>query len=318
MGSHDLYSASAVQAIQTREMGCTTPSAIFIRLPYFAGLMRPWTWIPFWPAFALWRLANVLAVAVFIWLWPVPREWSLLACAWSLPLHATITNGQDVGFLLMWLAVAAVLLNRNAAFPAGLSLAMCAAKFHLFVLLPMLFEARLRKLGYGFVAGAMALLALCFAIGGLGWPREFVAAATDSRIDPTPSLLCNARGIAHGSVALEIAIDALVLGAAVYVFRRGDLWNRFAFVLTGGLLLSRHYTMADAALLIPVALILAFHAHTPVTKALAIFLVSPLAYALGFTPGLAEIPRLALLVLAGLIAWEVRPPRIDLLQPVSG
>jgi hypothetical protein len=309
LGTPDLYSAPAAQAIQTREMGCTTQSAIFIRLPYFAALMRPWAQLPFWPAFALWRLANVVAVAVFIWLWPAPREWSLLACAWSLPLAYAVTNGQDVGFLLMWLAVAAALLKRDAAFPAGLALAMCAAKFHLFVLLPMLFEVRLRKLCYGFAAGAAVLLALCFAVGGRGWPREFMAAATDSRIDAAPNLLFNARGIAHGSVAVQIAISALVLASAFYVFRRGDLWYRLASALTGGLLLSHHNTISDAALLIPVALILAFHASAGVTKLLAVFLVSPIAYILGRMPQLADIPRLSLLALAVLLAWEVRPVR---------
>jgi hypothetical protein len=81
LGTPELYSASAAQAIQTRVMGCTTQSAIFVRLPYFAALIRPWTWLPFWTAFALWRLAIVVALAVFVWLWPAPREWSLLACA---------------------------------------------------------------------------------------------------------------------------------------------------------------------------------------------------------------------------------------------
>jgi len=309
LGTPELYSASAAQAIQTREMGCTSPSAIFIRLPYFAALMRPWTRLPFWPSFALWRLANVVAVAVFIWLWPAPREWALLACAWSLPLAYAVTNGQDVGFLLMWLAIAAALLKRDAAFPAGLALAMCAAKFHLFVLLPMLFEVRLRKLSYGLAAGAAVLVALCFAVGGRGWLRDFMAAATDSRIDPAPNLLFNARGIAHGSVALQIAIAALVLASAVYIFRRGDFWYRFAFALVGGLLLSHHNTISDAALLIPVALILAFHASARLTNLLAVFLVSPIGYFLGRTPQLADIPRLSLLVLAVLLAWEVRPSR---------
>src|SRR4051812_21344215 len=83
LGTPELYSAKAAQAIQTREMGCTSPSAMFIRLPYFAAIMWPWARLPFRTSFMLWRVASALAIGVFIWLWPAPREWSLLACAWS-------------------------------------------------------------------------------------------------------------------------------------------------------------------------------------------------------------------------------------------
>ena len=308
LGTPELYSAPAAQAIQLREMGCTTRSAIFIRLPYFAAWMRPWTWLPFWPAFTLWRMLNVAAVAVFIWLWPAPREWSFLACAWSMPLAYSITNGQDVGFLLMWVAVAAAFLcRRGAVFPAGAALALCAAKFHLFVLFPMLFEKRSRRLMYGFAATAAVLLAVCFAAGGRRWPADFLTAATDSRIDPAPQLLFNARGIAHGSVAIQTLIVAFILVAALYVYLRGDIWQRLAFALTGGILLSHHNTISDTALLLPVALTLTFRAGARMTKWIAIFLVSPFAYFMAMTPQLTDIPRLLLLALAGLQAWEVRP-----------
>ena len=102
-GTPELYSPTAVQAIQTREMGCSTASAVYLRLPVYAVMVRPLTWISFWKAFLLWRLASVAAVAVFIWLWPAPRHWTMLACAWSIPLAFSITNGQDSAFLIVGL-----------------------------------------------------------------------------------------------------------------------------------------------------------------------------------------------------------------------
>jgi hypothetical protein len=269
-------------------------------------MMWPWAHLPFWPAFTLWRLANVAAIGVFIWLWPAPWEWSLLACAWSLPLGGCITNGQDIGFLLMWLAIGIRLLIRGSAVPAGVAWAMCASKFHLFALFPLQAIGGFRRMGYGLAAGGALLLALCTAVQGWGWPRQFLAAATDSRIDPAPNLLFNARGLSHENASLEIAISISVLLAALYVFRTGDLGYGISSVLTGGLLLSHHNTGADPALLIPVALILAFDARSRLTKLLAIFLVSPVAYFLMMTPALADLPRISLLALAWLLAWEVR------------
>lgn len=305
-GTPELYSASAVQKIEVRELGCSSPSARFIRLPYFAALMWPLIQLPFWPAFTLWRLLNMAAIGIFVWLWPAPREWTLLACAWSLPLAGCITNGQDTGFLLMWLAIGVRLWKRDGPAKAGLALAMCAAKFHMFVLLPLLAIGGFRKLVYGFTAGGALLLALCTAVQGWGWPSQFLAAVTDSRIDPAPDLLFNARGLSHESVALEIAMSASVVLAALYVFRSGDFWYGISAVLTGGLLLSHHNTGADPALLIPVALILAVDTRSKIAKLLAIFLVSPPAYFLMMTPSLADVPRMILLALAWLLAWEVR------------
>ena len=306
VGTPDLYTAAAVQRIQLREMACTTPSALFIRLPYFAAWMWPWARLPFWPSFALWRAANVLAIAVFIWLWPAPREWTLLTCAWSLPLGYAITNGQDVGFLLMWLAIGFVLLRRETADSAGLAFSMCAAKFHLFLLFPLQALGGLHRMLLGLLGGGAALLAVCFAVQGAAWPAEFLAAATNSRIDPHPHLLFNIRGLAHGSMAAEVCGSALVGLAALYVFRYGDAGYRLSAALTGGLLLSHHLTISDAALLIPVALILAFHVNAGISRLVAIFLVTPVAYFLIMTPRTADVPRLLLLVLMILLAWEVK------------
>jgi hypothetical protein len=174
LGSPSLYSWKAMQEMEHRLLGCGIRYAVFIRLPYFAALMKPWNLIPFWPAFWLWRLVSVFAVGVFVWLWPGQRRWALVACAWSLPLHYTITNGQDDAFLLMWLALAVFLLFRGREFAAGCVLAMCAAKFHLFLLLPLLLLYRPRMLR-GFLAAGAVILVFCFAVCPT-WPQQFLAA----------------------------------------------------------------------------------------------------------------------------------------------
>jgi Glycosyltransferase family 87 len=305
-GTPQLYSAAAVRAIELRETGCTQPPALFVRLPYFAGLMMPWARLPFGLSFLLWRLALVMSAVVFLWLWPAPRAWSLLACAWSLPFAYGLTIGQDSGFLLLWLALAVALLARGYQFAAGLALSMCAAKFHLFLLLPLLLIGR-RRVAYGGALGGVLMLAACFAVQGPHWFGQFLGAIGDPTINPDPSEFLNLWGMAHGNTAIELLLDIPVVAAVVYVTRRADLHLGLAASLAGGLLISHHQTPSDLVLLVPIALVLATNPQVRYAKVLAAFLATPLAYFLMRSPGLWEVPRALLFLMVLLLAWDVRP-----------
>ncbi len=305
VGTPELYSAAAVRAIELREMGVTQPPALFVRLPYFAALMAPWARLPFWPSFWIWRMAILAAACVFIWLWPAPREWSLLALAWSLPFAFGLTNGQDSAFLLLWVALALALWKRGHEFAAGLVLSLCAAKFHLFLLLPLLLPGR-RKMAWGGLLGGALLIAACFAVQGPHWFAQFLGAIGDPSINPDPSMFFNLRGLARGNTIFEILLAIPVVAAAVYVTRRAELVTGLAMVLAAGLLIGHQQTVSDTVLLIPVALTLAVDPRLRYAKVLAVFLVTPVAYFLMMTPGVWQIPRLLLLALVFVLAWEVR------------
>jgi hypothetical protein len=304
-GTPQLYSAAAVREIEMRVMGCTQPPALFVRPPYFAGFMIPWSRISFWPSFWLWRVATVLAALIFIWLWPAPWEWSLLACAWSLGLAYSFTNGQDSAFLLVWLALGVALQMRGHEFAAGMAFALCAPKFHLFLLMPLLLIGRRRMLLGGAVTGAM-LIALAFAVQGLHWPAQFLTAIGDKSINPNPSMFFNLRGMTHGNGLAEMLLAIPVVAAAWYVVSHSDRLFGLAAVLASGLLLSHQQTVSDVVLLVPVALILGFHSRARYSKVLAIFLTSPLEYVLMQSPGLWEVPRLLNYAMVLMMAWEVR------------
>ncbi len=307
VGTPQLYSAAAAQAIQKREMGCTSPSAMFVRLPYFAAMMRPWSKLPFWTSFALWRMASIVSLGVFIWLWPGAWQWPLLACAWSLPVAFAIANGQDICFLLMVLAVAQSFWMKGAAGKAGATLALCAAKFHLFLLMPLVFWPGMKRAIYSMALGGALLLGVCFAVQGPDWPRQFLAAALDRRIDPAPEMLFNLRGLAQSNAWLEAAFGGTALAAAFYVIRHGGMGYKLSIVLVNGLLLSHHQTLSDAALLIPAALTLAVLPAARYTKFIAIFLVSPVGCVLlTISTATARVASLLLLALAWLMAWEVK------------
>ena len=302
VGAPSLYSPEAVQAIQQREMGCVSQFAVSIRLPYFFALMKPWSYLRFWDAFWSWRAALAIATGVFIWLWPAPKAWALVICAWSLPLACAFTNGQDVPFLLMWLALAVALWRKGWGFAAGCALAMCAAKFHLFILLPLFLLYR-RKLLLGWMTSSLALLLSCFVVQGPTWPKQFLSAISYN-IDPSPATNPNLQGIAHSSLPLEVLLAALVLAASFYVIHRGDFQYGLSAVLVGGILLSHHMVASDAALLIPVALMLAWNPSAKYSKITAIAFVSPI--------GAIAVPWgqvLILVALLCLLCYEALPPR---------
>jgi hypothetical protein len=228
-----------------------------------------------------------------------------VACAWSFPLAWTLTNGQDVAFLLAWLAISLTLLRAGAPFAAGLVLSLCAAKFHLFVLLPLLIVShRLWRFAAGLAAGGSALLAISFALQGKGWPAGFWHAIRDPRIDLSPDTLPNLRGLTHGAFIPHLLLAVLVVVAVFLVCRRAPLELGLAAVLAGGLLLNPHVTSADGALLIPAALASIFHPEAKPAHFLAILLLTPLPHIFNATPALSRLAPSLILAFVLALAYS--------------
>jgi hypothetical protein len=274
--SPDLYLPEAAQQIEQQEMGCATLSAAFIRLPYYAVLLRPLAWLPFRTAFVLWRTASLIAILAFLVLCRAQWKWALLACAWSKTLVWDLDNGQDVAFLLLVVTASMALVRRRMPFAAGLCLALCANKFHLFLLLPLLLVQRqLRKTAAGALTGGVVLLAICFATRGWNWPGPYLKAISNPLIDIAPMSLLNLRGLVRGSLIWEILLGLTVVAAVWLVCRRASFELGLASVIAGGLLVSHHHSGSDWALMIPVALIVV-RESSPFSSALAILLITPL------------------------------------------
>jgi hypothetical protein len=307
VGSPSLYSWNEIQKFEHATLPCSSDYAVFIRLPYFAVLMKPWTQLPFWPAFSFWRLALVLAAGVFICLWPGGgRAWAFIACALSLPLHYAITNGQDDPFLLLWLALAAACWKKGWDFVAGCALAMCAEKFHLFLLLPVFLFYR-RQMLAGFLTASTAILAICFIAGGWNWPRDFLQ-AIHHNIDPDAVVPPTVWGLAHSHLSLMVLLGMPVAAAALYVIHRGDFVYGISAVISGGILLAKHIVSSDCALFIPIALALVVHPMSRYSKWAAIALATPLAYIAS-----GEVVALAAILLLGLMTqevWSLREPGV--------
>lgn len=258
LGSPHIYEPAAIFSLLDRAIGCHAAWAVWIKPPFYAVFMWPLAQLPFGWALWIWRALGVGALAGFVWLWPGNRYAAAAILVWSSPVAANFTNGQDVAFLLLFVAAGYRLMQRGNLFAAGLVLGLCAAKFHLFLLLPVLLiqKRSWRTLG-GIAATGAALAALSFAAGGPHWIGDYVAALRtlgplfDSGGFAYPNLRC----LFHGySPAFFVAAAAILLMAWLLI-RSASLAYGFGAVIIGGLLLAPHSTLCDLTLLAPVAVL---------------------------------------------------------------
>lgn len=258
LGSPHIYEPAAIFAVLDRVIGCHAAWAVWIKPPFYAVFMWPLAQLPFHWALWIWRALGVCALAGFVWLWPGNRYAAAAMLVWSSPVAANFTNGQDVAFLLLFIMAGYRLMERGNLFVAGLVLGLCAAKFHLFLLLPvLLIQKRSWRTLAGIATTGAALAGLSFAAGGPHWIVDYVTALRtlgpfyDSGGFAYPNLRC----LTHGySWAFFLAAAAILLVAWLLI-RSESLACGFAAVIMGGLLLAPHSTLCDLTLIAPVAIL---------------------------------------------------------------
>jgi hypothetical protein len=321
-GTPGLYSPAINQKLMRDAAGCSTEAGLcFMRPPFVAAMMWPFARLRLRPAMLAWGIASLAALVAFLCLWPAPKPVAAVLVCWALPISAAFTQGQDDLFLLLWIGIGAALLAsgdprltgasglmppcqglRGREFAAGMVLALCAAKFHLFLVFPLfLMGRRLWKTIWGMLAGGAVLAAVSYAAGGLHWPTDFLRVALDSRINPHPWLMPNLHGMLYGArfaAPAEIVLS-LAVGALVWYIARSARSLRFALAaaLIGGLLTSHHAYLPDASLLLPAALTFPFEASARWVRLLAIAILLPVVYFLTAIPALTWAPPLLILVL---------------------
>jgi hypothetical protein len=275
-GTPLLYSPDAAFAVERQAMGCSHPNLIFIKPPFYALLMRPFAAMPFPTALTLWRILGLLAVAAFIALWPGSKWAAAAACAWSFPLAANFTTGQDVSFVLLGLLAAWRLLKSNRDFAAGLLLGLCGIKFHLLLLLPLLIlQRRLWRTALGGVCVSAAFIAASFLAAGPNWLQQYRAALQSPRMNPLAENMVNLRGLfGYGSPWVWPAALA-VMFLCWYLISKGSLEISFAAAIIGGVLITPHNTICDALLFLP-ALLMAQKSPLPLMRVMATFTLTPL------------------------------------------
>jgi len=307
-----LYDRARVTQVQQESVGVTGEAWRYTRLPYYAGLLWPLGLLPYRAAYGVWQVLSVGALAGFAALWRPPRlGLTVLFTLLSLPAFAGLMNGQDLSFVLLWLALAARLHHSGRPFWAGVALALCASKFHLFVLLPVLLVGqRAWRLAAGLACGGAALVVLSFAVGGVDWPVDYWRVLTDPAIHPDAGNMPNLHGLVSFWPAvrwLEWPAAALTIGAVYRVARRGNFDTALAATLAGGLLVSYHSYLPDCSLLLPAALVVLSASASAWLRVLAMFLLTPVAYFLLLQKSaVAALIPAAVLALVVALALEVK------------
>jgi len=126
----NLYVPARVLETEARTEGWSSPTRLFMRLPCFTLFFWPLAQLPYLVASALWETLSVFGVIAFALLWPARRRWhTALACCWSLPVLMTVAEGQDIGWLMLWIAISAVLVRRNRPAMAGLVASLVLPNF---------------------------------------------------------------------------------------------------------------------------------------------------------------------------------------------
>jgi glycosyl transferase family 87 len=284
---------------------------VYLRLPVFAYAMRPLTALPYHTAYFIWQGMSLAALAGFILLWPEPgREGILLAACWSIPLVANITNGQDVAFLLLFLAVF-WRFHGTRPWLAGICLALCSLKFHLFLLVPLVLIAhrKWRVLAWA-AAGVLTLLGLSTWVSISHWIPQFIAFVSSAKANmhtyAMPNLLALFTGLPH-AMLWEIAGSVCVAALVVWLAARSSFSLALSASLVGGLLTSHHAYYSDVLLVLPALVLILRETTSMVVRLCGGLLLSPLPFlVIAVAPLVAPVPLLLVILLVALAFEQVK------------
>lgn len=299
--------------IMRREVRALWPdsgdSEVYLRAPFYAVLLKPLAWLPYRAA-----LVAFLCLTVGSFLWFVIRfanecTYLPVLAAFSVPMYLNINGGADVPVLLAAIGGFVLLARRGRDFAAGLVLALCAIKFHLFVFVPLLLllEKRWRIL-LGLCAGSLAL-AIAGGITLIGsWLKLMLSPTITGipiwKLSPAPNIHGLVTVLGAGS-AVEYLLVALVVAAFLWLCFRVDNFDLLLGVsLVCGLLVSFHSFTYDDLLLMPV-LVLA--APIRILREITGLALTPIAFLATFAGGLySTVIPLLLLAFLGAAAWRAR------------
>jgi len=309
-GSGRLYDAAATYELHQRLIGEKIPALLFIRLPYYAFLLKPLAWFPYLTAFWIWTAASFSALAYAVWKL-APRAPDLpYLCAFSLPLLCGIANGQDVPFLMALIVFAWTRLERGQDLTAGLALALGSIKLHLFLpVYAALWVARRHRAVAGIALGGLLLVALSFASEGFGWPWDYLAMINRPVVHQDPAAMGNFVGLLATLGWTGRGWDGLlhILGlGGLVMLGKEDLRILFPAAIATGLLSGRHSYLADFALLLPAyAILVPAVRHVGARVALQ-FCTAPFLYfaLLSGPPWTAALPVALLVLLWTPTVWK--------------
>ena len=309
-GSRSLYDENRVLEVQRETFGESNRKLMPVRLPFYYAFLSPLARLPYKLALLLWAASNILAIALFVRLYPIEARTHLaIACCWSLPLLFSIVIGQDVGFILLLLSVTLHTLHAGRRLLAGLILSLCLIKFNLVLLLPLLFLGKREwRLASGFFLGAAFLVAVSFAVGG-NWVPSYTSLILDPAVSPGSFLMPNLHSMVAnipGREFVEFLLSSTVIAVVWCIVRRARFDLALAATLLGSILLARHAYLQDCAILTGSLVTLFEQFGSPLVRNCALVLLLPFTYMFIIIREGAVVAALFLVLLVAVGLAEIR------------
>lgn len=306
-GSDKLYDPAAAAEIQ-KSVGWSSNTLAFIRLPFYAHLLKPFALLEYNKAFLLWQGLNLAGFLAAVALAPIPTRIRIPAALGSYPAVLALMNSQDV---LLVLLIVTLVWRLLAARPVlgGFIQSAAAIKFHLFLLVPI--YAIVRREWRFFCAaasGLLVLVALSFTLQG-NWVPSYLAALDNPQVQKAAFLMPNLRGLLHGAPGwaeiLAASAAALVCALAASHRSRGIALGA---ALLGGVLASRHAFPQDLVLVYPLICAGLYEGRTKWLRGCCLVAACPFLYVMFFFPVTSVIPQLFFVGFLAAAAWDARAP----------
>jgi hypothetical protein len=316
-GTPQLYDFEANNALQKKTIGVTLDNVSpHSRPPFYSFLLKPLGLLPYHAAFVIFELLSLAALAGYVWmnLARLP-ELAVLTC-FSLPAIANLANGQDVAFCVFIAGAALMLFSRQRDFEGGMLLTLCAIKFHLFLLVPLipLIHRRWRILAGGAV-GLAGLMGLSFLAQGPGWIPVYLGVLRNPNLTPGAEFMPNLHGLlsvlGYRSFPVEAAACVAVAALVAWIaWKEKDFEVAFGYALLGGLLVSFHAYLQDGLILLPVLVAVLTKVTVPAVRHLMLLASLPPVHLmlLGGAPYSVACPLLLVAILLAAAIFRAPNP----------
>lgn len=226
----------------------------WIRMPSYAAGLIPLAALPYLAARRVWIAALLLAAFACIPLFPSRGNRFAIALAFSFPLGVALMVGQDIPFVLLIVLAAARIFAGGREFLAGLAASLLCIKVTYLPAAGLVFLAKSRRGSWGLLTGTAIQLGISFAVGGVGWPSQYLAVLRNPLLEPHPSRMLSVRELVV-SLALPSAVYAVGAIALYAIFwlacKRLSLADGLTLALALGLIAAPHCRIYDGVVLIP-------------------------------------------------------------------
>jgi Glycosyltransferase family 87 len=308
-GTPDLYSRPANQALVQSVVGVYMEDVVYTRPPFYTVILKPLSLLPYRTAYALFILATLSSLIWFVWRFSKDCPELPFFAALNLPALAALVEGQDTPLLVAFIGGVLLLIRRGRDLAAGLLLSLCAIKFHLFLLIPLLLlvKRRWRILG-GAAIGTALLTVLAALVAGPGSLKAYVGTLRSNVANPYAAMMPNLHGlitVLQASPMLEAALSLLVIAAFLGIALRTENFELlFGTAIVFGLQVSFHAEMMDDVLLLPAFAAIVSQSSSPSLRTAMALILTPIPYfcALAGAPYSALFPAALFLVLGAFAA----------------